>query len=1470
MAGDKPVYTATPVGDNVTVTEQWMQNYYRLPYGTGGIWDMNTSSEELNNELKEADTYFDTFESAKGYNYTIEFKLSSTGNVVYMFPADGEVTVIVNGTEYEAWTNDPSTLWWNDIDIEIPIVISDITYSFEEGDTPVYTATYDDTNYTIKEYWHEEGSEEEITVFEANKQYYYSILFNMKCTGPEDEEYYCGDYYFEYGQQFRFIFNEHDVYLTYDSDTYGTWIAHNLFGLFVSEKEQKGSVIVNYVDINGKPITDSVTLSGPIGDGYSTYEKYVRNWILQSVEGETNGVYQEETIYVTYIYEKYIPITMLSLEDTNFTLTEGDEKTIQVIVNPVDTTQDKTLDWSSNNEESVKIIDVSTTGTGSYVYGTISALKEGYATITVTASNGVQRFIYITVNKKLIPITKINVSNNNVVLTEGEYEDITYTIKPDDTTDSTDVTWVSKDESVATVIEGRITAVSEGSTTVVVTASNGVEEVINVNVTKKEIVKEYVLINELRIDGASTSFKTGDKVIFTGTSDSDKYTFVEELIELTAVDFSEPCNLIDGKYVCENGGFTRAVYSNGLNKMWDTFQPGLTYSYNVRFNLKEVGNIIYVVDDNTKVYINGNEEKVFLSDKIEDINYYKTIVGSLSFATDIPYNVSNVKKDFNYNDVPSFTGVAADSLYSISEIWSDADEDDIYKTGVSSNGEVSFGKTIEKFEAGKKYNYSILFAIDCSNSAYFTYYPEDLDRNIVYQYCMDKYNIENGKKVYLTVDETEYELTYTIKDNTWLAKNLFSIEIPSNPITDLILSSYEVTLIEGEEETITYSIDPEETTDDKTVTWVSSNESVAAVVDGKISALSEGSSVITATTSNGIAKEINVTVNKKHIPIERIVIEKKDYELTEGEQELLSIQVLPDNHTDEAVFVFEPEDSSIADVENGYLVAKKEGSTRIRISIGDIPAVINVTVNKKLIPIADLVLSSYEVTLTEGEEETITYNIDPEETTDDKTVTWVSSNESVAAVVDGKISALSEGSSVITATTSNGIAKEINVTVNRKPVPVTGIELTEHEKTIYSVDSVNINVIPSDADINWDLVSFSSSDESILVVTSDGTIYPVNIGSATITATYGDYSDECIVTIPEIYSTNFGFVSINGSQNYKRSRRVYINSTDILSVIYNDSNIEVILNNSNNKIEWATGWNEGISVDEQGNATFSKVGEYYVKAILGAYYTEMVTYYVYDVEATYEDSIYVEDSTKAKVRFITPANASSVGQKVWKVDNSNIATVSEDGTITGVSAGTVNVTVYDSNQTEFTYTFQVEVKERDKNIFEVFYDEETDTVILRNSNGVATLVIDDITEEIDKNKVPEIKDKELIAVYDIHFELGDNSTFENPIYIVRIPITFNIKNYSNLTVVYIKDGNVVETFDYKIIDNKYIEFTTTHFSNYAIYGTLKTVNNNTTKDNGNNPYTGDSIIKYFNILFISLIMLSEILLYVIRNKIFDC
>ena len=84
------------------------------------------------------------------------------------------------------------------------------------------------------------------------------------------------------------------------------------------------------------------------------------------------------------------------------------------------------------------------------------------------------------------------------------------------------------------------------------------------------------------------------------------------------------------------------------------------------------------------------------------------------------------------------------------------------------------------------------------------------------------------------------------------------------------------------------------------------------------------------------------------------------------------------------------------------------------------------------VPVSAITLNPTSLTLTEGETSTITATVSPSNATNQKVI-WSSSDASVATVNDGKVSGISKGTAVISATSDdNGKVAQCTVTVNAK------------------------------------------------------------------------------------------------------------------------------------------------------------------------------------------------------------------------------------------------------------------------------------------------------------------------------------------------------------------------------------------------------------------------------------------------------
>ncbi len=90
-----------------------------------------------------------------------------------------------------------------------------------------------------------------------------------------------------------------------------------------------------------------------------------------------------------------------------------------------------------------------------------------------------------------VSVTGVTVDKRELFLEEGESVVVTATVSPEDADDKT-VTWTTSDKSVATVDNGKITAISEGTAIVTVTTKDGdFTATVTVTVTAKDVLKHF-------------------------------------------------------------------------------------------------------------------------------------------------------------------------------------------------------------------------------------------------------------------------------------------------------------------------------------------------------------------------------------------------------------------------------------------------------------------------------------------------------------------------------------------------------------------------------------------------------------------------------------------------------------------------------------------------------------------------------------------------------------------------------------------------------------------------------------------------------------------------------------------------------------------------------------------------------------------------------------------------------------------
>lgn len=308
---------------------------------------------------------------------------------------------------------------------------------------------------------------------------------------------------------------------------------------------------------------------------------------------------------------------------------------------------------------------------------------------------------------------------------------------------------------------------------------------------------------------------------------------------------------------------------------------------------------------------------------------------------------------------------------------------------------------------------------------------------------------------------------------------------------------------------------PEDATD-KTVSWISSDEAVATVENGVVTAVSEGTVLIYASAGDVISDACQVTVSNEIIHVESIKFEETAISLNPGTTAFLAINILPENATDKTV-TWISGDETIATVEDGVVHALAEGSTIITVTTTDGGYSDNclITVSESVIQVESVTLNQNIIDVEIGSDSIILEaTVLPEDATD-KTVTWASSDESVATVENGIVSFIGVGQADITASAGDVVSEPCVVTVSESSiVHVESVTLSDSTLTLElggEPATITATILPEDA-TDKNLV-WHSSDENVVTV-EDGVITIVGEGNASITATADNITSEpCEVSV---------------------------------------------------------------------------------------------------------------------------------------------------------------------------------------------------------------------------------------------------------------------------------------------------------------------------------------------------------------------
>lgn len=547
------------------------------------------------------------------------------------------------------------------------------------------------------------------------------------------------------------------------------------------------------------------------------------------------------------------------------------------------------------------------------------------------------------------------------------------------------------------------------------------------------------------------------------------------------------------------------------------------------------------------------------------------------------------------------------------------------------------------------------------------------------------------------------------------------------PATGITVDKTATTIVKGATDKLTATLVPADA--NGTITWSTSDSSVATVSsDGTVTAVKNGTATVTAKCGD-LSAQTKVTVIN---PLKAITITGTTHSIKKGQTTQLGLTYDPADTTDSVAATWTSSNTSVATVsKTGLVTALKDGSTTIKATVGNVSSTYDIAV--KEVKLTGIKMEE-KALIHKGDTKALTVEYTPADTTDDKTVAWSSSDSTVASVDNnGIVTAVKPGSAVITAKVGNYQAT-CAVTVDaplKEIVPEKAIIDMVKKQTA----NIAYSVVPADTTDSKD-VTYTSSDETVATVNSDGKVTAKKAGQATVTIT-GANGIKATVTVnvreipvnEVVLSAQDEIIEAGAKKAITATLKPENNTDDNQGVTWTTSDekiAKVIVDNEDSHKATIEGVAAGSAVITATAANGTK-----------AECTVKVPKHITSITLPGAVELTRGASTTLNVT-IAPADTDDDTEVTWKSSDSDVVKVDEKtGMVYAVKAGKADVTattkaVDNATAKPFTATTTVTVKENnmtDEIGKKLAFDEFDDLLIGQKDNANNYFNLSDLIKE---------------------------------------------------------------------------------------------------------------------------------------------
>ncbi len=396
-------------------------------------------------------------------------------------------------------------------------------------------------------------------------------------------------------------------------------------------------------------------------------------------------------------------------------------------------------------------------------------------------------------------------------------------------------------------------------------------------------------------------------------------------------------------------------------------------------------------------------------------------------------------------------------------------------------------------------------------------------------------------------------------------------------------------------------------------------------------------------------------------------LDREKASIVEGESLKLKAIVEPEGFIG-AEIAWSSDNEEVATVDaEGKVTAIATGTATITATCGELSASCAVTVTAKKIEPTGLSISPEKAELVEGESLKLTATVEPENATYAE-ITWASDNEAVATVDSyGTVMAITAGTATITATCGE-ISATCTVTVTAKKIEPTDLILNRSTASIVEGESITLTATVKPENATYTEITWASDNEAVATVDAEGKVTAIATGTTTITATCGEISATCAVTVTAKKIEPTGL-----SISPEKAELVEGESLKITATVEPE-------NATYAEITWASDNEEVATVDANGTVTAITAGTATIIATCGEISaTCTVTVIAKRIEPSGieidQTSATIEKDETLQLNATVEPEGAEYSELVWSSSDETVATVDSYGTVTAKSMGTAVITV---------------------------------------------------------------------------------------------------------------------------------------------------------------------------------------------------